>query len=74
MELNININQKRLIEFCKNHELTVTGFTPLGSLVKSPSTGDADIPNFLENPKVIELAKKYGKTPAQVALRFVVRI
>ncbi|XP_033222483.1 aldo-keto reductase family 1 member B1 [Belonocnema kinseyi] len=73
VELNININQKRLTEFCNSRGITITGYTPLGR-PGNPESGDRDIPNFLENPKIIELAKKYGKTSAQIALRFVIQL
>ncbi|XP_033222424.1 1,5-anhydro-D-fructose reductase-like isoform X1 [Belonocnema kinseyi] len=46
VELNININQKRLIEFCKNNGITVTSYSPLGR----PGY-NSEIPNFLENRK-----------------------
>ena len=71
MELNININQKKLTEFCKKHGITVTGYSTLG---RPGANINSDIPNFLENSKLIELHKKYGKTPAQIALRFAVSI
>lgn len=73
MELNININQKKLTEFCKNHNITITSYSPLGRPGSKATFGDEDIPNFLANPKVIEIAKKYNKTPAQISLRFIVR-
>lgn len=32
-----------------------------------------DIPSIMENPDVIKVAEKYGKSPAQIALRFIVQ-
>lgn len=74
MELNININQKRLLEFCKNNNITITSYSPLGRPGTTAIYGDKGIPNFLENSKVIEIAQKYNKTPAQIALRFIVSL
>lgn len=70
VELNININQEKLLEFCKNHNITVTSYSPLGR----PGSASKEIPNFLENPKVMEFAKKYNKTPAQISLRFILQV
>ncbi|XP_051172018.1 1,5-anhydro-D-fructose reductase-like [Leptopilina boulardi] len=74
VELNININQKRLLEFCKNNNITITSYSPLGRPGTTAIYGDKGIPNFLENSKVIEIAQKYNKTPAQIALRFILQI
>lgn len=68
VEVSVNLNQKKLIEFCNKRNVTVTGYSPLGR-----PGNKAGIPNSLDHPKVMELAKKYNKTPAQVALRYVLQ-
>ncbi|KOC62648.1 Alcohol dehydrogenase [NADP(+)] A [Habropoda laboriosa] len=68
VEVSINMNQKSLIEFCKKHNITITAFSPLGQ-----PGNRAGIPNNLDNPKVLDLSKKYNKTPAQIALRYVLQ-
>lgn len=67
VEVTLNFNQKRLIDFCKKYDITVTGYSPLGKSRLRPW-----IKNAWLDPKVQELSKKYGKTPAQICLRFVV--
>lgn len=67
MELNLDINQQELIEFCKKHDISVTGYSPLGHPGNRENIG-----NQFGNPNVEAIAKKYGKTPAQICLRFVV--
>jgi diketogulonate reductase-like aldo/keto reductase len=32
-----------------------------------------DLPDLMNNPKVLEVAEKYGKTPAQILLRHIVQ-
>jgi diketogulonate reductase-like aldo/keto reductase len=32
-----------------------------------------DFPDLINNPKVLEVAEKYGKTPAQILLRHIVQ-
>ncbi|KOX80213.1 Alcohol dehydrogenase [NADP(+)] A [Melipona quadrifasciata] len=68
VEVNVNVNQKPLIEFCKKHNITITGYSPLGQ-----PGNKAGIPTGLDNPVVIELSKKYNKTPAQIILRYVLQ-
>lgn len=72
IEVNPNMNQKKLIQFCKDRDIVVVGYCPLG---RSDSTG---LPGFPEptifDPKVAEIGKKYNKTPAQVVLRYLVII
>lgn len=61
------MNQKPLIEFCTAQNITVTGYSPLGQ-----PGNRSGIPNSLDHPTITELAKKYNKSAAQVALRYVV--
>ncbi|CAK9807888.1 Aldo-keto reductase family 1 member A1-A [Anthophora quadrimaculata] len=68
IEVNVNLNQKPLIDFCKKHNITITAFSPLGQ-----PGNRSGIPNSLDNPKILDLSKKYNKTPAQIALRYVLQ-
>lgn len=68
VEASVNLNQKRLIEFCNRRNITVTGYSPLGR-----PGNRAGIPNSLDHPVILELAKKYNKTAAQIALRYVLQ-
>ncbi|KAL0131933.1 hypothetical protein PUN28_000007 [Cardiocondyla obscurior] len=66
VEVNINLNQKDLIDFCIQHGIAVTAYSPLGQ-----PGGPSGVDNKLEDPLILELAEKYQKTPAQIALRYV---
>ncbi|XP_003425364.1 1,5-anhydro-D-fructose reductase [Nasonia vitripennis] len=66
VEVSLKLNQKALIEFCKKHDITVTGYSPLGR-----PGNRYGITNAWDDPIIQELVKKYGKTPAQIACRFV---
>lgn len=68
VEVSININQTPLIEFCKKHNITVTGYSPLGQ-----PGNRSGLPTSLDHPKVIELSKKYNKTSAQIVLRYILQ-
>lgn len=67
VECSPALNQKPLTAFCKQHGVTVTGYTPLGK----PKPVEQK-PDFIYSPKVKAIAEKYGKTTAQVALRYLV--
>ncbi|XP_024871506.1 1,5-anhydro-D-fructose reductase-like, partial [Temnothorax curvispinosus] len=66
IEININLNQEKLVDFCKKHNITVTAYSPLGQPGNS-----SGMDNKLDSPLILQLAKKYKKTPAQIALRYV---
>lgn len=59
-------NQRKLAKFCEDLGVILTGFSPLGSIVKP----EEKKPSYLFDDRTAEIAKKYGKTPAQVILRF----
>uniref|UniRef100_V5GT06 1,5-anhydro-D-fructose reductase n=1 Tax=Anoplophora glabripennis TaxID=217634 RepID=V5GT06_ANOGL len=73
VEVNPNINQKELIQFCKERDIVVVGFCPLGRSTQSTTISTYPRSTILD-PKVIEVAKKYNKTPAQVILRYLVSL
>jgi diketogulonate reductase-like aldo/keto reductase len=50
--------QKALIEFCRAAGIQIIAYTPLGRARR------------LDDPILTDLARRYGKTPAQVALRW----
>lgn len=72
VETNPNINQKKLIQFCKGRDIVLTGYCPLG---RNDSVGipGLPVPSILD-PKVKKIGEKYSKTPAQVVLNYLVII
>lgn len=58
-----------MIELCSQYDIVVTAYGPLG---RPGFQKDASEPVLILDPKVKELATKYGKTPAQIALRYLV--
>ncbi|ESP01475.1 hypothetical protein LOTGIDRAFT_176450, partial [Lottia gigantea] len=68
VEINIQNNNKKLVEYCKANDIAVTAFAPLGS----PGNTSNSTP-LLEDPVLKDIASKKNKTPAQVALRFLIQ-
>lgn len=56
-------SQTELVEYCNKHQIHVTAYSPLGS-----ASGDASRP--LEDSLIIDIATKYGKSPAQVLIKW----
>ncbi|KAJ3657756.1 hypothetical protein Zmor_009539 [Zophobas morio] len=72
VEVNPNINQKKLIKFCKDRDIVVVGFCPLG---RSNYAGRPGFPSpTIHDPEVIKMGEKYNKTAAQVVLNYLVSL
>lgn len=74
IELHILLPQKELLALCKELNITVTSYSTLGSPGRGASQISQYIPgDCLGHPIVQDLAKKYGKTPAQTLLRHTIQ-
>ncbi|AZV41445.1 aldo/keto reductase [Peribacillus asahii] len=58
IELHPRLTQVEIREFCQQHDIQVEAWSPLGRGV------------LLDNPTIGEIAKKHGKTSAQVIIRW----
>ncbi|USK70937.1 aldo/keto reductase [Peribacillus asahii] len=58
IELHPRLTQVEIREFCQKHDIQVEAWSPLGRGV------------LLDNPTIGEIAKKHGKTSAQVIIRW----
>ncbi|XP_030566867.1 aldo-keto reductase family 1 member B1 [Drosophila novamexicana] len=69
IECHPALNQKKLIALCKQHNIVVTAYCPLGR----PDPAKKQ-PNFIYDAKVQAIADKYKKSTAQVVLRYLIEI
>ncbi|CAH2276528.1 Rho crystallin [Pelobates cultripes] len=69
VECHPYLNQSKLLEFCKSHDILLAGYSVLGSH-RHKDWVDQNSPVLLEDPLLVSIGKKYKKTPAHVALRY----
>ena len=73
IELHPYLTQEKLLRFCGENEIHVTGFSPLGAqsyfALGMANEGEA----VIEQESVKAIASQHGKTPAQVVLRWAVQ-
>ncbi|CAG9834808.1 unnamed protein product [Diabrotica balteata] len=69
VQLHLYGQNKDLVEYCKKNNITVVAYTPLGA----PGSKHGEKLDILENDTLKQIAKKYNKLPAQIALRFLIQ-
>lgn len=69
IEVSPKLNQRQLTKFCKDRGIVVTAYSPLGRPDLKNRT-----PSYIFDDKVEKIAAKYGKTTAQVVLRYLVEL
>jgi diketogulonate reductase-like aldo/keto reductase len=58
VEFHPSLNQKELLDFCRDHNIALTAYSPIGH------------GHDLEIPLIKELATKYTKSPAQICINW----
>lgn len=67
VEVSPTLNQRKLIKYCKDNGVEVTAYSPLGR-----PNFETKTPEYFFDDEVIAIGKKYGKSTAQVVLRYLV--
>jgi diketogulonate reductase-like aldo/keto reductase len=70
VELHPFNTQQKLLRFCREKGIAVTAYSSFGASSYVELGMAAADDSALVNPVVLALAKKYNKTPAQIALRW----
>nr|XP_033807655.1 aldo-keto reductase family 1 member D1 [Geotrypetes seraphini] len=69
IECHPYFTQPKLLEFCKQHDIVIVGYSPLGTC-RDETWVNVSSPPLLEDSLLNSIGKKYQKTAAQIALRF----
>ncbi|CAB3262100.1 unnamed protein product [Arctia plantaginis] len=69
IEINLNLGQKELVDFCQSNNVVVVAYSPFGTMVPSRAPPGSPEPK-LNNPTMVAIGKKHGKTVTQIALRY----
>ncbi|KAK9799423.1 hypothetical protein WJX73_008509 [Symbiochloris irregularis] len=77
------VNQVEIHPFWRNDKLWeyaqssksihLTAYSPLASPDSAEAMGNTEQPSLLEDPTVVEIAKKLGKSPGQVLVRYAIQ-
>lgn len=70
VELHPFLQQPGLLSFCRENDINVTAYSPLGSGDRSEQMKAEDEPSLLEDPTIKEIADKHGVSPAQVLINW----
>ncbi len=73
VELHPFLTQDKLLRFCQEQQIAVTGFSPLGAQSYFQLNMAQQEESLLAHPALAGIAAAHGKTPAQVALRWAVQ-
>ncbi|XP_059225422.1 aldo-keto reductase family 1 member B1-like [Stomoxys calcitrans] len=69
VECHPALNQKKLIEFSRQHQIVITAYCPLAR-----PKPEQQWPAFLYDETAKDLAKRYNRTPAQICLRYLIQL
>uniref|UniRef100_A0AAQ4QXQ2 NADP-dependent oxidoreductase domain-containing protein n=1 Tax=Gasterosteus aculeatus aculeatus TaxID=481459 RepID=A0AAQ4QXQ2_GASAC len=69
VECHPYFTQPKLLEFCRQNDIVIVGYCPIGSS-RDTSWVNVKSPPLLEDELLVSIGEKYSKSPAQVALRF----
>jgi alcohol dehydrogenase (NADP+) len=70
VELHPLLQQDDLLAYCKDHNIHLTAFSPLGSGDRTLEMKADDEPNMLDHKTIKGIAEKHHCTPAQVLIAF----
>jgi len=72
VELHPYLQQDELLAWCRNREILVTAYSPLGSSDRPERMKARDEPSLLDNPVIGEIAQNHSATPAQILIAWAV--
>ncbi|XP_065213359.1 uncharacterized protein LOC135840660 [Planococcus citri] len=68
IEFHPFLDQKQILEFCKQHDIVIQGYSPLSSFQVTNND------SVFTNETITALAKKHGKSNSQITLRYLIQL
>jgi alcohol dehydrogenase (NADP+) len=68
IEMHPYLSQPNMVSFCKENNIHLTAYSPLGSFDRSPKAKRKDEPVLLNDPAISAISKEHGCTVAQVLI------
>ena len=72
VELHPYLQQDELLAWCRERDILVTAYSPLGSSDRPEQMKAADEPSLLDNEVIGEIAQKHSASPAQILIAWAV--
>ncbi|XP_069807221.1 rho crystallin-like [Dendropsophus ebraccatus] len=72
VECHVYLSQSKLQAYCKSKDIVLVAYSVLGSH-RDKDWVDLSTPVLLEDPVLASVAAKYNRSPAEVAMRFVLQ-
>ncbi|GAB2772455.1 aldo/keto reductase [Salinimicrobium soli] len=72
IELHPFLQQPEMLEYCKENNIHVTAYSPLGSGDRVSSMKADNEPSLLEDPVIKKIADKHNAAPAQILIKWAV--
>uniref|UniRef100_A0A2H1UZN2 SFRICE_035259 n=1 Tax=Spodoptera frugiperda TaxID=7108 RepID=A0A2H1UZN2_SPOFR len=72
VEVNLNLAQNKLVDYCKSQDIVVMAFSPFGSLFSRDLPPRPPAPRA-NDPILVGMANKYNKTTPQIVLKYLVQ-
>ncbi|MDC0308008.1 MAG: aldo/keto reductase [Planctomycetaceae bacterium] len=70
VELHPHLTQEKLLRFCQEQGIAVTGFSPFGASSYVPIGMATEAESLLGDATIAEIAKNHDRSPAQILLRW----
>ncbi len=68
IELHPYLQQVKMLEYCNEHDVLLTAYSPLGSADRPAALKKDNEPSLLHHPLILKIAEEGDITPAQVLL------
>jgi alcohol dehydrogenase (NADP+) len=73
IELHPYLQQPEMLDYCEEHNIFLTAYSPLGSADRPGAMKDEDEPILLNDPVVSAIAESHNASPAQVLIAWAIQ-